>query len=349
MNLSFEGIKQGFDDWIGSVAGAIAQARETLATPRAAALDARSDGAFLVSDEGDPALLALAAGEFVGATGESAGARLRGARVAVRLPAHDFVFRELTFPAQAVEFLDGVLRAHIDRITPWTSAQAAFGHSAPAPVGADRIRLTLAATPRARVEPIVAALAAAQAHSVVLLAQPPEGDEQDPPIVVLERAFDRDRTQSEARRGLTAGFVGAMLFASLAVLAAGVGQAYFESLSGDVARQTRAWRQAQMAGAHDPALLLHRQKLETPLAVLVMNELASILPDDTYLKGMQISEGKIEIDGVSADATRLVGLLEKSPTFSRATFSAPTTHAREEPGDHFHIQAQLAARYRQGG
>ena len=98
----------------------------------------------------------------------------------------------------------------------------------------------------------------------------------------------------------------------------------------------------------DPDVILHKHKFDTPLVVLVMEQLARILPDDTFLKELQFGEGKVEIAGVSGNATRLVGMLERSPTFSRATFSAPTTHAPNEPGDQFHIQAQVNARYGQG-
>ena len=100
-----------------------------------------------------------------------------------------------------------------------------------------------------------------------------------------------------------------------------------------------------MSGARDPDVMIHKRKIDAPLVVLVMEQLARILPDDTFLREISFGEGKIEIAGTSADATRLIGLLERSPTFTRATFSAPTTHSANEPGDQFHIQAQVNARY----
>ncbi len=165
---------------------------------------------------------------------------------------------------------------------------------------------------------------------------------------MLESAFRRERAAVEAQGLLRKALVGALAFAGLSAAASGVLGAWLETRTEDIAGETHQWRQAQMAGVRDPDIMLHKRKFESPLTVLVMDQLAGILPDDTYLREIQFGEGKVEIAGVSADATKLVAMLERSPTFSRATFSAPTTHAPNEPGDHFHIRAQVNARYGQG-
>jgi len=49
----------------------------------------------------------------------------------------------------------------------------------------------------------------------------------------------------------------------------------------------------------------------------------------------------LQIVGVTRDAAGLIGLIEQSPHFTRAKFYAPTTRTPGEPGERFHIEAQI--------
>src|SRR5215471_1961560 len=84
---------------------------------------------------------------------------MRGSRVQLILQPARFLFRSLELPQRASEFLDGIVRAQIDRLTPWLASEAIFGWSAPNAAGSDRISLTLAATAHDLVAPLAQAIA----------------------------------------------------------------------------------------------------------------------------------------------------------------------------------------------
>jgi len=269
---------------------------------------------------------------------------LRGSRAELVLRANRFLFRPLELPKRAVEFLDGIVRAQIDRLTPWTAGEAVFSWTPPKDAPNDRIELTIAATARALVAPYVQAIADLGAASVVVLTVPADAEPHAAPIKVFEQrargVFEIDRI----RRTLVALF---MLSGLAAALSMGYSAVALDSLDGEqqaLSRKIAARRAALHTGpefAVSAQRMLERRKQSMPSSVIVLEALSQILPDHTYVTELRIEADKLQIVGVTRDAAALIALIEQSPHFTRATFSAPTTRTPGEPGERFHIEAQI--------
>src|SRR5262249_11958724 len=138
------------------------------------------------------------------------------------------------------------------------------------------------------------------------------------------------------------------LGAAGASIAASVIGARLQAEQDQLARQIASRRAAALGGregsldAATAALhTLERRKYESPAAVIVLEELSQVLPDNTYVTELRIEGDKLRVIGLSRDAPSLIGLIERSHHFSRATFFAPTTRAPNEPGERFHIEATI--------
>ena len=203
--------RRGIDDAAQAFAGGLAAARR----PRRIALVEQAGGEFLASGAGaPPERLRFLDGAWIGSGPKSAVKHFAGGHVELILASRRFLFRELELPRRAGEFLDGVVRAQIDRLTPWKPQEALFGCSEPTVLAADRIAVTVAATPRAAIGAMIGALEAAHVRSLTV-STPFEGEEADGRRIKVVAERGGSARQWRRWRPL---LVGALVAASVAAL-----------------------------------------------------------------------------------------------------------------------------------
>src|SRR3954470_24088226 len=337
-----------FSRWIDTAAQSIVGLTASLGTRKTVQVIEEDGGAFVIqSDRAAPSGLPfervqIADGKIAGAHPDSILAMLNGRRAELKLRPARVLFRPLELPQRATEFITGVVRAQIDRLTPWTANDAAFGWSEPAPAGTDRMIVTVAATARALVQPLVDALTAAGAEAVTVTATPPGAA----PITVLDHHAPGALDFTRVRNALVAVLIGTGLLAGISMSAAAVVSVRYASEQEEVARRIAERRAAIRVGrdgpqAATPLRALERRKYQSPSSVIVLEVLSQILPDHTYVTELRIEGDKLRVIGVTRDAPELIRLLERSPNFTHATFFAPTTKGPSDPGERFHIEAQI--------
>jgi general secretion pathway protein L len=338
-------VREIFARWTDAVALAVVALLERVISPRVVRLveaDDPADG-FKLQSANSPA---NAAGRLSFADGRFSGdgvAAINGSRVELVLGSARFLLRPLELPARATDFIDGIVRAQIDRLTPWSAGEAVFGCTPPVGAGSGKITTTIAAAPRAAAEPYVTALSALKATSVAIFAA--GADAGNAPIKVFERQARGLLERSRVSGGLRLVLAGAALLAVLSLLAETVAGQYFDNrraeLNGELTARRLALRLDRDGADRSPIAALAHRKNQTQASVIVLEELSRILPDNTYVTELRIDGNTVQIVGLTDDAPSLIRLMEQSSHFTRATFFAPTTHAPSERGDRFHVEAKL--------
>jgi general secretion pathway protein L len=277
-------------------------------------------------------------------------AALRGSQLEVAMRSDQVLFRELDFPKQAGPFLDGMVRAQIDRLTPWPADEVVYGLSATEPAVHDRIALTLASTSKAKIRPLIDLGTAVGALSVTGFVAIAELGPAAPIRIFERRLAGTGKPALDVPRVLRRVLLGAALTAA-AMLAV---TAYFDSaldarqqeLQQQVAQRRAALRLNQ--GTSSAEILLAKRKQSSPSTVMALESLSRTLPDTTFVTELRVEGDKMQVVGLSRDAPSLIRLLEQSPQFNRATFFAPTTRSPEEPGERFHIEARVTPYFGSG-
>ncbi|MGQ4274794.1 PilN domain-containing protein [Terrihabitans sp. B22-R8] len=329
--MSVQRIVDGFSAWLDLVAETLSAALRGLKAGRPVRLTEVEDGFRLPGEDARPGPLDGAAGDHV-----------RGRDVDLILLPRQFLLRPLELPRQAGDFLDGIVRSQIDRLTPWTASEAVFGWTAPQPSGQDRIEIMVAATSRSRIAPQLRTLTALGARSIRVFMQP---DADEAPIRVHEQAAESAFGAARLRAALFATVIALTLAATLSTLASQfLGARYagdIEAMEAEIGTQRRLLTAARDGAETSGLRLLERRKHAEPATVQVLDALARALPDHSHATEISLRDGTLRVAGLSDDAPALIGLIEQSPRFSRASFAAPTTRMPDSTAERFQIEAKI--------
>jgi general secretion pathway protein L len=330
--------------WTGSVAAAVIAGLDRIVSPRLVRLIEADDGGFAVEAAGKaenmPSKIAFADGAL---SAPNLAQLFRGSRVEIVLQPKRFLFRPLELPARAADFLEGIVRAQIDRLTPWSASEAVFGCSAANPSGAESITTMIAATTRKVAMTYVQAVSGFHPSAVAVCTDIAERNAGR--VKVFEQKARGHLDAARLSRALSVALGVAAVAALLSVTAAAYVADNLGAQESELARQISARRAAIRAGTEggdrSAVAALERRKYETPASVIVLDALSQVLPDHTYVTELHLAGAKLQIAGITRDAPSLIPLIEQSQHFTRATFYAPTTRSPSDPGERFHIETRV--------
>jgi general secretion pathway protein L len=270
-------------------------------------------------------------------------------RLLLCLPPEQVLRRTLALPLAVEENLRQALAFELDRYTPFRAEQVYFDFRV---LGRDADRkslsVELAAVPRSTVDQGVARAATLglTVDGAVLTDDVVQhgGDCRNflPALV--------QGHQPSVRLRWRAGMAALAMLLLVALLAIPVWQKYAAATA-----LLEPLAQAKAAAQKSDALrdrlsklveehnFLHDKKWDTPSALLVLEELSKLLPDDTFVVQLIFDGKTVEIQGDTASSTSLVEMLEASPLFKDVSFKSQLTKMPGTRNDRFHLSATLKA------
>jgi general secretion pathway protein L len=268
-------------------------------------------------------------------------------QIIFELPSAEVVVRRISVPAQARDFLLGIVRNRIDRLSPWPADQTAYGVDA-APNSEDpanldvRVLITSRSTidvVRDRLVPMGLAI-----DRVVARQSPTETT-----LITLWSRLaalpqeDLDR----ARWRIGAGIAAAIAFSAALSLSALVSAASWRAASDDTAARSKALQRqiegtsAQSLASLKPSERLWREKETSPTGAIVIEAVSRALSDTAYLTEMHVDGVTLRMVGVTSDAASLIAPLEQSGHVTDVHFFAPTTREADGSRFRFHLEARI--------
>ena len=287
-------------------------------------------------------------------------AGVQAAKVVVALPPGQVLRKEIVLPAAVEQDLEQTLAYDLDRHTPFKPDELWFDAAVLARDGQKgEIRVDWAAALRSVVTD---ARKRAESWGAAVVAVTPDAPGADGPSTA---ARSRLNLLPAAERPAVAWWRRWRLWAPLAVLA-------FVALVAVILPiwQKREYvielsRTTEQARAKADAASALREQLETmtadynyvlarkygfPSLVQVLEDVTKVLPDDTWLTQLDVRGGakgkeprrELLLRGESANAGRLVSVLEETKAFAEAAPRSPTTKIQPGPGEIFDLGAVVA-------
>ncbi|CAG0965791.1 hypothetical protein BURK1_00959 [Burkholderiales bacterium] len=305
--------------------------------------------------DGDPAEVATAGRAAIATLARVERGGITGApAVRVAIPPRSVLRRTLTLPAAVEENLRQAVGYDIDRLTPFKADELYYDAVVTA---RDAARGTIGVDFAAVRRPVVDA---AVAHAVAWGAQVRRVSPDDPSAASVSRlnlvADEARVTPAPWKRWQFWAPIAALALVALVAVILPVWQKRDYAI-GIVNRAEAARQQAavseQLRGELERAAADYNFALERkyafPPVVRVLDTVTRLLPDDTWLTQLEIRtlprgrdrDHEIVMRGESANAGKLIPILEESGLVAQVAPRSPTTKIQPGPGEVFDLGAQL--------
>jgi general secretion pathway protein L len=277
---------------------------------------------------------------------------LRNGFVIHELATDNIVVRQIRVPVQAREFLPGIVRNQVERLSPWDAGQTVYGFSdAVSSDDAVALDVRVLITSRDAINSARNELEAVGLAPDRIVART---DGAAAPVALWSRFADVPREAAEQTRQRIGGAIAAFVLVSIALsMWAFFSAAGIRAESEELAARSRTL-QRQLQGSRTPQAIASLPAAErawawketAPSMVIMFEALSRALPDAAYLTELRLDNATtLHIVGLTRDAPSLIAPLEHSGHLTGVHFFAPTTRGPDGSLFRFNIEARVVPRF----
>ncbi len=270
---------------------------------------------------------------------------LEQARFLLRLEGRQAIKKNLQLPLAVKDNLEQVMRYELDKYTPFTADQVYYAVKALNDNNGQQLNVLLVITPRATLDSLYDSLSNAGIPLDRVYFKEAPDDSYTPYNLLPE---EKRPARGRVYQWLLWGLLGTLLILLGLVL---VYPVYYQKQSVEQLRQQldRLKNQSQQVLAQQQQMdqiieeteHLIQLKKEAPFLNELLNSLSQLLPENTWLTHFKFSQNRIQIQGQSASASSLIGILENAPALSNVRFVSPLTQDKRTGLERFQISADV--------
>lgn len=262
------------------------------------------------------------------------------------LPADKVLVRSMTLPLAAEENLREVLSFEMDRQTPF-SADQVYYECIVTNRNTDRKTLSveLVLAPREIVDALLNDLAASGLSADIISTRDSSGTAMLP-INLLSRQKRSNSNKVVDRLNATLAAATIILFITAIslpllhkrqILRELEPQLIEAGAQSESANELRQQVERLVAGS---GYLVRRK--QTGISILQsIDEMTRVLPDNTSISRLDISNSEVQLQGQSSSSATLISLLESSPVLKNVRFRSPVIQIPSTDEERFHISAEI--------
>ena len=256
--------------------------------------------------------------------------------------------RQFTLPAAAEDNLRQVLAFEMDRQTPFKADQVYFDYRVAERAAADRnLQVELTVVPRAQLDAELAKIAAIDAalDGVDCWRRDSGSARAGLNLLPPERRLKRKNLQ--LRMNLALGCAALVLLVTVMLQSLANRESALAAMSTEVEKAQNEAKQVTqlrktLQDTIDSANFLSRKKHDMPLMSDLLEDLTVRLPNDTYLERLNVDDkNKIELQGLSDDASKLIALLQQSELLTNPSVQGTIQPDPRTKKDRFNITLEF--------
>ena len=264
----------------------------------------------------------------------------------VLMPEGKVLTRPLVLPLAAEENLREVLGFEMDQHTPFQVDKVYYDFVV---TGRDAERqellVDLVYSPRSEVDPLLEAVAGHDLDVDIVTSRDRDGSNLRSINLLPQELRKRRRVSPRRINVALAALCVLLLLVAIAVPVAQKNEALvlLEEQVQAAATEAREGNQVRkgLENMAEASRFLFEKKREDLLAVQLIEEVSTILPDHTWLARLDISATEMQMQGQSTASSSLIAIIEASPLFENANFRSPVVQVQGTDSDRFHLSADI--------